>query len=662
MMITKKTMRGAFALAALAIALSACGSTGPSPEEQQQQRREQAALEQQAAEQKAAEERAAAAQRSKAAAEQKAAEERAAAQRAAEEKAAAEQKAAEEKAMAEAERERLTPQWNIEDFGAGAAVAQTFTVTKKDEWQAAISAIDGGGNSKNYVINVSGAVDTKGIIFKRIRSGVKISLRGTGTEKTDSEAFRSLEGDSLTIRNITVGPVTVGRGSVFAMKTGSASGRVWVLTGGTFAMSDGTISGNSADFGGGVYVAGGTFTMSGGKISDNSAHNAERDYDDDSDGGGGNGGGVFVASGTFIMSGGKISGNSARYQGGYNKFGGYGGGVYVAGGAFTMSGGEISGNSVRYSGREFYSDFVGSGGGGGGVYVTGGAFTMSGGMISDNSSEEDGGGVYVVNRGTFTMSGGTISGNSTDYGGGVFIYERGTFTMSSGEISGNSADSGGGVLIYEQGTFTMSGGEISGNSGRIRGGGVRLAAGTFTMSGGTIYGSDVGAKANKAGEGAAFHCRGEDRDNARYGNRALILEGYRVSYIDETLTGVGGHEKAGEDVIGTWLDERGRTVVIIDREYLYIAENMLRWNRSGSRIRSGWVPFAANGFYRIPNYYKERKASDGFGNVHGGYRIDVFYSISGDGTLTVEVANSMHDTTENISYEGNQTFRLRKKS
>jgi hypothetical protein len=54
------------------------------------------------------------------------------------------------------------------------------------------------------------------------------------------------------------------------------------------------------------------------------------------------------------------------------------------------------------------------------------------------------------------------------------------------------------------------------------------------MPGGTIHGSDAGDKANR-GSGAALYCA--DRNGAKYGNGALILEGYRVDYIDDTITG-----------------------------------------------------------------------------------------------------------------------------
>jgi hypothetical protein len=56
------------------------------------------------------------------------------------------------------------------------------------------------------------------------------------------------------------------------------------------------------------------------------------------------------------------------------------------------------------------------------------------------------------------------------------------------------------------------------------------------MRGGTIHGSDAGDKANKTeGRGAALYC--DNRDRAKYGDGSLILEGYRVNYIDDTITG-----------------------------------------------------------------------------------------------------------------------------
>jgi hypothetical protein len=185
--------------------------------------------------------------------------------------------------------------------------------------------------------------------------------------------------------------VIVTGASTFTMNGGEISGYtlglptgggVYVANSGTFIMNGGEISGNSADWGGGVYVAAssGTFTMNDGEISDNSAASG--------------GGGVFVArSGTFTMNGGLICNNHAPY----------GGGVYGEGPAsgespfsmFTIKSGEISRNIASVQG--------------GGVY-TNGTFTMSGGKISGNSAAAYGGGVFLSVKSTFAKSGGTIYG------------------------------------------------------------------------------------------------------------------------------------------------------------------------------------------------------------------------------------------------------------
>ena len=302
-----------------------------------------------------------------------------------------------------------------------------------------------------------------------------------------------------------------------AGKTGSG---VYVRGNGVFYMYGGSISGNTANNGGGVYMAGGQFTMYGGSITNTPAENG-------SDNNGGNGGGVYVGGGTFSMSGGEISGgNKAKYGGGvYVKNGGtfnmndgaisentanQGGGVSVStDGTFTMSGGTIGGtnngeaNKAKYGGGvnvDKYGTFEMSGGeisgnkadqNGGGVYVDGGKFEMKGEAtsVSNNTATGDqagdngnGGGVYV-NSGTFTMNGSaSITKNNAatkSYGGGVYVKNGGTFNMNDGAISENTANQGGGVYA-SGGDFTMSGGSITNNT--INGVYVRETA-TFTVSG-----------------------------------------------------------------------------------------------------------------------------------------------------------------------------------
>ena len=48
----------------------------------------------------------------------------------------------------------LTP--DESDFGINASIANTFTVSNSTEWDGAITAINAGGDNKNYIINVVG--------------------------------------------------------------------------------------------------------------------------------------------------------------------------------------------------------------------------------------------------------------------------------------------------------------------------------------------------------------------------------------------------------------------------------------------------------------------------------------------------------------------------
>jgi hypothetical protein len=329
---------------------------------------------------------------------------------------------------------------DTEDFG-GAAVTRTFTVTTRDEWESALSAISGGGDNRNYVITVGGPVNgITGLVpgnFGAV-TGVKVSLRGTGTLTLNTDSNNGslvavapgqtliLRGPTLTGKTgntasvVTVG-INAGLNAAFMMRSGTISGNVTtsygggvlVRTTGSFTMTGGEISDNSSQFGGGVFAYG-NFTMSGGKISKNSSSNF--------------GGGVYVYDGSsFTMKGGEISGNSADW---------HGGGVYASGNSFILeNGGKISNNTTVYHG--------------GGVYLYSGSFTMKGGEISGNSAGQLGAGILAGSAGSFTMEAGVISGNITDwYGGGVFTYS--TFVKTGGAITGNDAHPHGHAAYYSK--------------------------------------------------------------------------------------------------------------------------------------------------------------------------------------------------------------------
>jgi hypothetical protein len=430
-----------------------------------------------------------------------------------------------------------TPE-DVEDFGGKTKAPKTFNVSNADQWAVAVKTIDGGGNDRNYVVNVMGLVGIpalEGNTFSRPHSNVNISLRGAEGDAAlilsgEGSLIALAEGEHLVLRDITLkgaggntAPLVYeGGGSSLTMKAGAAV--------------SGNVNVSDDDNGSGVHVASGAvFTMEGGTISGNG------------DGGGGDNGlgkagGVYVAAGgNFTLREGTITGNGALM----------GGGVYVDGyynedadveerGTFTMEGGTISGNTGSSKG--------------GGVYVAiVGDFTLREGTISGNDALA-GGGIYVDGRqfgsvekpGTFVMEGGTISGNiagragwAGGFGGGVGM-SQGSFTLRGGEISGNSAGperlfggAGGGVCVSTWSIFTMEGGEIYGNTAAGVGGGMYLESSAFFLKGGIVRGSDAGDKANKAGQGASLYEGG--RAVAVYSDGSPIIR--RGNFSNGTLTG-----------------------------------------------------------------------------------------------------------------------------
>jgi hypothetical protein len=365
---------------------------------------------------------------------------------------------------------------DAEDFGASGVISRTFSVGSKDNWDSAISAINSGGNNKNYVINLTNDVAIPGgssYTFNSSITGITVSLRGQKTLSLASGAkgylLATTDKQTLILRETTLAGLSDNTKSL-------------VYVAGTFTMHSGKISGNTVaaenSRGGGVYVyeANATFTMSGGEILDNAALVA---------------GGVYVDKGRFTMSGGKIYKNKAT-----SSTTGYGGGVYVStNGNFTLSGGEIYENTAVDSG--------------GGVVISTAGFTMSGGEIRENTAGSGGGGVSIFSNDSesvFTLTGGKIHKNkvtATDdkgFGGGVDIYKGGTLNMSGGVISGNSAVYGGGVFVDQGGRLNKTGGVIYGADAvddALR----NKATGTFTSGNETFATGNALTRAVAAGDG-----------------------------------------------------------------------------------------------------------------------------------------------------------------
>jgi hypothetical protein len=316
------------------------------------------------------------------------------------------------------------PDVDDEDFGEGATIDRTFDVSNIDEWNDAMTFIKGGGDDRNYIINIIEDFAVPSLIDYTFGtySYIKVSLRGTDRtlilDKDSPLLYYPMiyirANQTVILRDLTLKGLKgtsgyqatmVDNRGTFTMRGGKitdteSSGGSDDVTGavnnrGTFTMWDGEISGNIG--GGGVYVRnGGTFTMYDGEISGNI---------------GVYGGGV-QNDGTVTMYGGKISDNTGR-------------GVYNSG-TFTMIDGEISGNSSSAAA------------GGGGVYMNTGTFTMWDGEISDNTTTYTGGGVAVSGTNTiFNMHGGKISSNTATRGGGVYVL-YGAFRLVTGTIYGSN--------------------------------------------------------------------------------------------------------------------------------------------------------------------------------------------------------------------------------
>lgn len=338
------------------------------------------------------------------------------------------------------------------------------------------NTVSGGGNGGGiYIENGDFTIDAGEVSSNTLESGQGAGVYIVGS---DGKGNFTMNGGEIK-GNIT---------------TGNNGGGVYI-DGGNFTLNQGTITGNESVDGGGVYLNNGNFSLVMGQISDNTV----------SGNGGGvylvgedcvyklkngsitqnsaqNGGGVYLANGSFILAEtmadvGSISENTASETGG---------GVYIAGsGGFTMNGGTVELNTT-------------TSGNGGGIFLNGGNFTMNNGKITDNSSAAQGGGVYLYG-GAFLMENGNIADNSSaSVGGGVCILNGGGFTMNSGSITGNGrkddaavTTNGGGVYL-DGGSLRVTKGNISSNESTSNGGGLYILNGTVEMGAGEILGNNCG--------------------------------------------------------------------------------------------------------------------------------------------------------------------------
>ena len=289
----------------------------------------------------------------------------------------------------------LTAKWlthNDADFGPGANIpaANIFDVATAVEWASALSAIEGGGNNRNYIINVTSDIANLGgkttNSFGSAARGIRVSIRGEGRKVSINSNGRAL---------------TVGANQTVILRDLELSGR------------GNTNSNNTALI---RVESGGTLDMRGSAGITNNFNQATATSGAN---GSAYGGGVYVDGGTLILcDSAHISSNAARINTNQN-LNYHGGGVYVtSGGTIKMFGGTIGGETGA-SANVVLTYNTGSNNCGGGVYIEAGStFEMGGGMIIGNGAVNTtgtingrGGGVFVVPGGTFRITDGTIAGN-----------------------------------------------------------------------------------------------------------------------------------------------------------------------------------------------------------------------------------------------------------
>jgi parallel beta-helix repeat protein len=302
--------------------------------------------------------------------------------------------------------------------GAGAASAATFTVTNTND--------SGPGSLRQAIIDANAAAGADTIVFA-LSPPATISLLSGLPSIQDALTITGLGASSLTIRRdpgaatdfrlftITAPPVTITgvtlTGGIAPNSNGGA-----ILVSNVLTVEDSVISGNQATFagrGGGI-AGGGTLTIRRCLINANTA-NA--------------GGGLFLAGvGPLILEDSTLSGNTATTSSG-------GGLRHEASGnpAVTIRGTTISGNTAP-----------GPSAGGGGISSSLGdpVITIENSTLSGNISGFSGGGLAgaMAGFGSLTIRHSTITGNTANSGngGGIFLEPGLQTTLRNTIVSGNT--------------------------------------------------------------------------------------------------------------------------------------------------------------------------------------------------------------------------------
>jgi hypothetical protein len=352
------------------------------------------------------------------------------------------------------------------------SITQSVTITGPG---AGALTVD--GNHTTTVFDVAPSMLNQDVTISglTIRNG-SATTNGGGILANDVLNSLTLNGDTITGNQVTLGPTTVGGGAGVYINGGDL-----IVTNSTIDGNTVTLTGSASNDsgGGGIYSNGGDILMTGTDVSHNTMDQA-------SSSGANGGGGIYSNGGAVDLTASTVLDNSSHVTSDNNGDNG-GGGVHSEGGGVTLSSSTVNGNSFTLG-----SSTVGDNGGGG-IYADGDEVSVVFSSIDGNSltlqnetGGDDGGaglasqggdiGVAFSsisnNTGNITDSGGDDGGGAIlDEGGATNVYLTSTFSGNSMTISGGGTDNGGGA-IYAFGASLISNLTIAGNHTNAPGGAI----------------------------------------------------------------------------------------------------------------------------------------------------------------------------------------------
>lgn len=258
----------------------------------------------------------------------------------------------------------LYAKWKTEETPSP---GNNHTISNATEWNAAIAAVNAGGNNKTYTFTITKSFELSGTsttIFTKELSGITVTIKGEGNTAPEISLAGNSTGHLIYFYPHETQKIILEK-IIFKGHATNITPLMRVDLKGELVIGSGALitgNTNTKDYGGGIHV-GGKLIMDGGEISGNIAGVSNKNS--------GRGAGIYMTDlSDVIMNSGSISKNISY---------GLGGGVYVGFSAtFDMKNGSIYGNTAKA---------LNSGARGGGIYNSYGKFRMAGGTVAGYNKE-----------------------------------------------------------------------------------------------------------------------------------------------------------------------------------------------------------------------------------------------------------------------------------